>query len=436
MRFAFYAGDEHGDEPVGLSVARAAALLPGHALTRVVGRPQLGPGMPPFAPNVRYCRSWEDLLTDVEVDAVIVTGAGDERQEAVRQLVQAGKAVLVSPELVQSPAFFYEMALAEAEAPGRLFPLLGLRGHPLIAKLHELLSQDRLGRLLHVRLDRQLASSAPDSDPLLSDADLARALLRDADILRCLCGDYDQVTASRSGDAERGYSLVTITLAGSSVAQAVWTASTNGSESEWRLTLAGDAGTAVLEGDPVRGELELTVTLRGQSVTAEQSPNDPGPWLLNAFAESTRQADPPDAPAGSNREADDPPVVGHRDDVRAPIGQRSETRGTNSLWSELARAVELVDAVERSIRRRRTIDVYFDTPSERGIFKTQMTAVGCSLLVLTLLAVVVYLGLAAAIVLPPFLKNVLVALIFTPLGVFLILQLLVFVARPATRDSR
>jgi hypothetical protein len=98
--------------------------------------------------------------------------------------------------------------------------------------------------------------------------------------------------------------------------------------------------------------------------------------------------------------------------------------------------VELVDAVERSIRRRRTIDVYFETPSERGIFKTQMTAVGCSLLVLTLLAVVIYLGAAAALAIPPLVKKIVVALIFVPLGVFLVMQLLFFVARPAARNGR
>jgi predicted dehydrogenase len=435
MRFALYA-DGLYDDDVGLSVARAAAVLPGHELTRVVGRPQSARGLPPFAPAMRDCRSWEDLLTDADVDAVIVTGAPDEGQKAVRQLLQAGKAVLVSPELVQPAAFFYEMALIEAEDPGRLFPLLGLRGHPLIVKLRELISRDGLGRLRHAQLDRKIAVSGPESDPLLSDADLARALLYDADVLRCLCGDYDQVTASRSGNADRGYSLVTIALAGSSVPQAVWTGSTIGSKSEWRLTLAGDEGTAILEGDPDRAELQLTLSLRGQTVTTEQNSTDPGPWLLKTFAESILQRGRFISPDDSNRETADPPVLVNRNVPPAPSIRRTETRGTSSLWGELARAIELVDAVERSVRRRRTIDVYFDTPSERGIFKTQMTAVGCSLLVLTLGAVVVYLGLAAAIVLPPLLKNVLVGLIFTPLGIFLILQFLVFVARPAARDGR
>jgi hypothetical protein len=60
-----------------------------------------------------------------------------------------------------------------------------------------------------------------------------------------------------------------------------------------------------------------------------------------------------------------------------------------------------------------------------------MTAAGCSLLVLTLLAVVAYLVVAATLDLPPLVKRILVGLIFLPLGLFLALQALLFIARPA-----
>jgi cytochrome bd-type quinol oxidase subunit 1 len=65
-----------------------------------------------------------------------------------------------------------------------------------------------------------------------------------------------------------------------------------------------------------------------------------------------------------------------------------------------------------------------------------MTAVGCSLLMLTLAAIVFYLLLAATVEIPRLLKQILVVLIFLPLGAFLALQFLVFVARPAHRDTR
>src|SRR5882757_4871249 len=101
MRFALF-----GEEPAGLAVARAVAAHAEHELTHQVGRPQSRPGLVAFDPRVRYYPTWEELLADPAVDAVIVTGRGEETEQAVRQLVHSGKAVLVSPALVQPASFF------------------------------------------------------------------------------------------------------------------------------------------------------------------------------------------------------------------------------------------------------------------------------------------------------------------------------------------
>ena len=37
---------------------------------------------------------------------------------------------------------------------------------------------------------------------------------------------------------------------------------------------------------------------------------------------------------------------------------------------------ELQEAFEKSLERRRTIDIQFDAPSERSVFKSQMAALG------------------------------------------------------------
>jgi predicted dehydrogenase len=407
MRFALVGADLNA-----LAAARAVAAFPGHEFTCLVAGSQSETRLAGFGARLRYCRGWEELLTDPDVDSVIVTGAGDDAQQAVRQLVAAGKKVLLPPALTQPAPFFYELALLEAENPGSLFPLLGLRGHPLVLKLRDLIIHDGLGRMRHARLERKLAPSTTGAGPLFREDDLAAALLVDADLLRTLCGAYDQVTALRSGDAEHGFSLATVTLAGRSAPQAVWTAAAGG-DNDWRLTLTGDRGTAVLEGDPSRAWFHLTVDRGGQQEIDETQSDAAFPWLVEQF--SAAAARPPMA---------DSEVA------------NSEAPPRHSFWDELARDVELVDAVERSVRRRRTIDVFFDTPSERGIFKTQMTAVGCCLLVLTPAAIVIYLALAANIAIPPLVKRVLVALLFLPLGVFLVLQLLLFISRPASREGR
>jgi predicted dehydrogenase len=434
MRFALL-----GEGPTAIAVARAVVASSSHRLICQVRVESLdGPqsstaAIPkahsiPFLPGLRTVRTWTELLTDPDIDAIIVAGQEEELQPIVRQLVQAGKSVLVAPELVQSAAFFYELALVESEQPGRIFPMLGLRGHPLVARLQELISQGGLGNIRHVQFDRKIASHSVNGRALMSQFELANALLIDADLLRILCGSYDQVTASRSGDAAKGYSLTTVMLAGSSVPQTVWTAAAH-VENKWAVTVSGDAGTAVLEGNPIAGGLTLTrhrtpatpfaeeaavQETAVEETAVEENGADPGNWLLEMFTLSQ-------VPQSKSQ---------------TPADGRPEDRPESNLWAELARAVELVDAVERSVRRRRTIDVYFETPSERGIFKTQMTAVGCSLLMLTLAAVVFYLLFAWTIPMPPLMKRVLVILIFLPLGAFLALQLLVFVARPAGRDVR
>jgi hypothetical protein len=63
-----------------------------------------------------------------------------------------------------------------------------------------------------------------------------------------------------------------------------------------------------------------------------------------------------------------------------------------------------------------------------------MTAAGCGLLLVTPVLVVLYLLVAAAFPLPEWLKIALVALVFTPFGLFLLLQGLVWITRPSAAE--
>src|SRR5579872_5817229 len=290
MRFALF-----GKAPIALSVARAVAAHPAHELTRVVVPPSSPAALPQPGRSVRTCESWEELLADSELDAVIISDESEDGRQAVRQLLQAGKAALVTSSLVQTAEFFYEMSLVEAERPGRLFPLLGLRGHPLVGKLREVISQNGLGRLRHARIERTIAvQTAGDSAPIFSEPELERAFLPDADLLEDLCGGYNQVAASRSGTSDDGFSLATVTLSGGGGApQAVWTAAAAVGD-HWRFSLSGESGTAILEGNPELGKLKLTLQLSGQAAVAQEADFDAAPWLLETFirtVESGRRAE-------------------------------------------------------------------------------------------------------------------------------------------------
>lgn len=398
-----------GDDLRTLPLARAILASPRHTLSVTVLAPRCHAALRTQEPAPRVCQSWEELLADASLDAVILSGDDDHILAAARQLSAAGKSLIVLPSPGQSSALLYELTLIEADAPIRLIPLLALRVHPIVRTLQGLMQSRAFGSVHHVQLERHILPAQPaPGAPLLSPEQLSACLLEDFDLLRCLGGDYDQVTASRTGDAARGVSLATVTLAGSASPPVVWSATATRLEATWRLSVAGESGTALLTGAPERLEFHLETNFAdgpenanrrmGEASTKLIVGVDPGPWQLE-----------------------------HAEGVLA--GRRAPPD-----WTDLIRAFELLDAVERSVRRRRTIDLHFEAPSERSVFKTQMTAVGCSLLVLTLVATIAYLLLAAMFNLNATVKHVARFLIFLPLGVFLVLQFLLFLTKPASRE--
>ena len=91
--------------------------------------------------------------------------------------------------------------------------------------------------------------------------------------------------------------------------------------------------------------------------------------------------------------------------------------------------MELAEAVSKSLRRRRTVDVHFDSGSEKGVFKSQMTALGCGVLTFMMLGMVAYLIVAQLVPLPDNVLHILRILWITPLVLFLIAQVLLPLAR-------
>ena len=80
--------------------------------------------------------------------------------------------------------------------------------------------------------------------------------------------------------------------------------------------------------------------------------------------------------------------------------------------------------MQHSLERRRTVDLHHEPVSERTIFKTQMTALGCAVLFGTLVLMLGYLAIASVIPLNGTLLIVLRMLVFAPLVLFLLAQLL------------
>ena len=277
--------------------------------------------------------SWEELLVDQAVAAIVVAGDSDEVQTAAKLLASAGKPLLIVPRVSFGAACAYELSLIRDDSHVELMPAFMLRFVPELIALSQQLATGELGGIRRLQVDRELP--APSAASGLTEAEIDAAALDDIDLLQWLGGRYDQVTAQRSGISDQGCSQATLTLAGSGLPDATWTAR-RGTAAVWRLTIETDHGPIIRE-----------------HPTDAMAPAA----MIEAFATSK---------------------VRH-----APT------------WSDAVRAFDVLDAARRSLRRRRTIDLHFEILSERQQFKTQMTAIGCGMLMLTLVLMLALLGLGS-----------------------------------------
>lgn len=334
--------------------------------------------------GIRLISHWEDLLGGKGFDAILVGGSDASILDAVKQLASAGQKLLFLPSIDQGSTFIYELSLIRDDNHVSIIPALWQRSDPALVRIRELIRTKGLGRVQLLQFQREI----PTTTSLVSQPEINRALLPDVALLRWLVGDYDQVTALRTGVSEGGLLTQSVKLAGRNLPEATW--DVRGSRaSVGRLMIHGERGLATVELDPV----------------SEQ-------WTLI--------------------ETDGARVAGNRVAAIRDFLTRLDDRTAGvSEWQELVKGFETVDATQRSVTRRRTIDLHFEPMSERAIFKTQMTAIGCSVLIATLMLVLVYLAIASTVPLPPAILVILRTLVFAPLGIFLVLQLLYPLTRPA-----
>ena len=334
--------------------------------------------------GIRLTPHWEDLLAGKGFDTILVGGSDPTMLEAIKQLASAGQKLLFLLTIDQGSTFVYELSLIRDDNHVSIIPALWHRCDPALIRTRELIRTASLGRVQLLQFQREIVSESS----LVSQADINRALLADIDLLRWLVGDYDQVTALRTGASDAGVLTQSVKLAGKNLPEATWDARAS-KTSGIRLTIHAEQGIATIELDVQSRE-----------------------WVLT----------------DSNGER----LLGNRGAaIRSFLSQLDVGTAGPVEWQELVRGFETVDATGRSVARRRTIELHFEPMSERAIFKTQMTAIGCSVLIATLMLVMVYLAIASTLPLPPTILILLRTLVFAPLGIFLLLQLLYPLTRPS-----
>ncbi|MCH2210788.1 MAG: DUF2798 domain-containing protein [Fuerstiella sp.] len=138
---------------------------------------------------------------------------------------------------------------------------------------------------------------------------------------------------------------------------------------------------------------------------------------------------------------DQPVILPGRSDYRTSLlcerlaESLPDTAACQAGMEQFSRTLQVVSAIERSVRRRRTIDVYVDELTERSVFKTQMTAIGCGVLTWLMTGMIGYLLLGQLFKPPDFVMQFMRAAWIAPVVIFLLSQLLLPIARRRKQDE-
>lgn len=352
MKFALL-----GDDPVVLPLVRVLAEHSVHRLTAAALLEDRQAEVLGLVPSVRMVSGWEELIP-ADLDAVIVCGSADVIGEGAKQLAASGRPLVVFPQGTWDTELIYELSLVRDDNAVKLIPIQPRLLLPAFQEYQKELTSSPMDEgksIQHLRWEWEVKTEPGRELP----RDVIRSyLLPDVSLLRMLGGEYHQVTAVESATRTGGIVLATVTLTGQNLPDAVWSLKPGTGPSRWKLMVTHSTGTTTFEGSENPWDIVATHHAQDQS---EPAATDAGQLLLK-FIER-RLTMPEERPD----------------------------------WTDFTRDFEVLDAVRRSLARRRTIDLHFETTSERSLFKTQMTAMGCGVLMLTLLAVVALLFLGSVL---------------------------------------
>ncbi len=336
---------------------------------------------------VRRAKDLDDLLARPGIFAAIVGGPIELRGEYLRRCAAEGLGIvcLHPPGADSEP--YYQVALSRAETGAVIVPDLPLRLHPGVAALSEALATGSLGAFRGLRLE---AVSGGEG------VDLARVVFpRLVDVIRALLGEIEALTATGDPTGDRPDLELIVQLRAAEKRRAELRVR-SGHESTNRLTLSGANGSLILEFDP---------WLQEPAFLTRQTASEP----------ATRQTLEPWDPHGA---------------IFSVLVVACERRGGPDLSSpslhDATRAMELAEATARSLRKGRTVDLYYEPISEEASFKSVMTSTGCMLIIGALM--VIPLALAG----PPlgFNWTIYIAYLIPPiLVIFMIMQTLRFAVR-------
>ncbi|MEX0726050.1 MAG: hypothetical protein WD065_07260, partial [Planctomycetaceae bacterium] len=340
------------------------------ALAYGVRTPRLKGRGDPSASVVRFSDRWDELTGDETLDFIVVASDQTEMLEGAKLLATMGRTLVILPLAELGTSWIHELSLVRDDETARLVTLWPMRGHPGVTQLKQLIERGAIGRLLEVQFLRDVRQPLSQESPgLIPPRELDDLFLHDADVLCRLIGEPTHLTAVTLGHVEGAVSRALTTIAAGNAGEASWSAQSGTAFDTWKIVVRGEAGLMTLVCNVTT---QTAVLMEGENQTkfsAQQIDEAIGTLLTDIVWREAVDVSPDAAPSAAPKE--------------------------QSAWAATLRNYEMLDASHRSRRRRRTIDLLGETPSERSQFKAQMAAVGCGLLMATFMGVLGLLLLGA-----------------------------------------
>jgi hypothetical protein len=191
-------------------------------------------------------------------------------------------------------------------------------------------------------------------------------LARDVELLAALVGDIRRVSAVGPRAGAATFAALQVQMTCEWPVTLHWSVAPRaGDDDVLTLSLVGEGGTITLRVGPARRESEFR--------------HQPDVWQIE-----TRSVDQSDRVI---LESFDAAAVVIQQLAQA-VAMRDQRRPGASTWDAATRAMEVADAVELSLEKGRTIEVFQQQLTERLAFRGTMAALGCGLLLVGFLAII------------------------------------------------
>ncbi len=274
-----------------------------------------------------------DVINLPGIQLLLVLGKMDDLKSMIASALSSRLKVVVLPLAELDSTFAYDLSVTAIDDAAPLVPCFLHRFSSEIQQVREQLYDASLIEI-ECRLSSPTSTAVTGEVHSLNWQAVRQSFLNVADLVCWIWGDYQRVTTVTVGQDADKPDRVTITLGGGNCPDVVVT-----------YRSAPSAGCTMQVQHPGGAK---SFDLQSQSIDA-------------AALRACWQGDDAESLAGG---------------------------GT---WPDLMRTFDLLDGSQRSIRRRRTVEVSREFASERSQFKTQMTAAGCGVLAFTMCAVLLLL---------------------------------------------